>query len=96
MNDTNERRFEWISLFKNDIEENAVLALLLLQHQQVIVKRRVGIDGKESNVPLVDRIIHQLYRIDVTFERIRAVNVAEFLHQSVGRLHASGHRALNM
>lgn len=94
MHDAHKRRLERVRLLEHDVEQDAVLALLLLQQHQIVVQRAVRVDGHQSDVPLVDRVVHQLYRVHVALERVGAVDVAQLLHQPVGRLDGAGHGAL--
>lgn len=70
MNDANKRWLERIRLFEDDIQQDAVLALLFLQHQQIVVQRAVGVHGHQADVPFVDGVVHQLDGVDVAFERV--------------------------
>lgn len=95
MDDADKGRLERVRLLEHDVEEYAVLALLLLQQQQVVVQGTVRVDGHESDVPLVDRIVDQLDLVHVLLESVRPVDVTQLLHQSVGGLHGrTGHGSL--
>lgn len=95
MNDANERWLEGIRLLEDDIQRDAVLALLFFQHQQIVVQRAVGIDGHQADIPFVDGVVHQLDGVDVAFERVGTVYVAELLHETVRGLNASRNGALD-
>lgn len=70
MDNAHKWRLEGIRLLEQDVEQYAVLALLLLEHLQITVQRTVRVDRLEANVPFVNRLIDELNRIHVLLEGV--------------------------